>query len=100
MRSARGRADLKGPTAVRLFVVDYAPEPRPCRPSCPLPSASVTTSAGKVRDVVVSDNPLTHGYRVAFVLDPEKAEQCELRLQLQADDARRAEVWLYRWTRR
>jgi glucans biosynthesis protein len=60
----------------------------------------VTASAGKVRDVVVSDNPLTQGYRVAFIFDPAKAEASELRLELKFQDSREAEVWLYRWTRR
>ncbi len=99
LATAHGRADVKAPTPVRLFVVEYSGGPHQCRPSCPLPRATVTTSAGKVRDVVVSDNPLTRGFRVSFALDPEKAELCELRLELEADDARRAEVWLYRWTR-
>ena len=68
-------------------------------PAVRAPQATVTTSAGKVQNVVVSDNPLTRGYRVSFTLDPEKAELCELRLELKFDDARRAEVWLYRWTK-
>jgi periplasmic glucans biosynthesis protein len=97
--TAAGRADVKARTPVRRFVIDYSPDPHPCRTRCALPSATVTTSAGKVRDVVVTDNPLTHGYRVSFTLDPEKAELCELRLQLNFDDSRCAEVWLYRWTK-
>jgi glucans biosynthesis protein len=99
LSTAVGRADVKAPTPVRRFVVDYAPDEHPCRTACPPPRPTVTASAGQVRDVVVSDNPLTRGYRVTFTLDPEKAELCELRLELKFDDARRAEVWLYRWTR-
>jgi len=99
LATAHGRADVKAPTPVRLFVVDYSEGPQRCRPSCPLPQATVTSSAGKVENVVVSDNPLTHGYRVSFTLDPEKADLCELRLDLKFDDTRNAEVWLYRWTK-
>lgn len=95
--TALGRADVKGPTDVRRFVIDYSKN-APCRGSCGVPRAKVTSSAGKIQDVVVSDNPLTQGYRVTFTLDPQKAELCELRVELAFDDARRAEVWLYRWT--
>lgn len=98
--TALGRADVKGPTAVRRFVVDYAPERQPCVGACPAPTAVVNASAGRVHDVVVSDNPLTHGYRVTFILDPEKAELSELRLELELEGSRCAEVWLYRWTKR
>ena len=95
-----GRADILRPTPVRRFVVDYSPDRQQCRPLCALPSAVVTASAGKVQDVVVSDNPLTRGYRVSFTLDPQKSDLCELRIELKFDDSRCAEVWLFRWTKR
>jgi len=99
LATALGRAEIKGPTPVRRFVIDYSTDLQQCRTACALPSAVVTTSSGKVQDVVVSDNPLTHGYRVTFTLDPEKSELCELRVELKFDDSRCAEVWLYRWTK-
>jgi glucans biosynthesis protein len=98
--TALGRADVKAPTPVRRFVVDYAPGPDRCAGRCPAPVPAVTASAGKVSDVVVSDNPLIRGYRITFILDPEKAETSELRLALRFQDRRYAEVWLYRWTKR
>jgi glucans biosynthesis protein len=97
--TAAGRGDVKGPTPIRRFVIDYSQDPRQCREPCPPPRASVSSTAGKVQDVVVSENPITQGYRVSFTLDPEKSELCELRLDLKFDDARCAEVWLYRWTK-
>jgi periplasmic glucans biosynthesis protein len=100
LSTALGRADVKVPTPLRRFVVDYSPERQPCVGACAVPTALVTASAGKVQDVVVSDNPLTHGYRVTFILDPEKAELSELRLELNFEDSRCAEVWVYRWTKR
>ena len=100
LSTAVGRADILRPTPVRRFVVDYSPDRQQCRPLCALPSAVVTASAGKVQDVVVSDNPLTRGYRVSFTLDPQKSDLCELRIELKFDDSRCAEVWLYRWTKR
>jgi glucans biosynthesis protein len=99
LATASGRADIVAPTPARRFVVDYSRSTLVCLHPCPTPRAAVSTSAGRVHDVVVSDNPVTHGYRVAFQLDPEKAEVCELRLDLKFDDRRTAEVWLYRWTR-
>jgi glucans biosynthesis protein len=98
--TALGRADVKGPTPSRRVVIDYAPQRRPCGARCAVPSAVVTASAGKIQDIVVSDNPLTEGYRVTFILDPLKAEASELRLELKFKDSREAEVWLYRWTKR
>jgi glucans biosynthesis protein len=100
LATAVGRADVRGPTPVRRFVIDYSPDLPRCRTRCALPSAAVTTSAGKVKDVVVVDNPLTRGYRVTFTLDPEQADLSELRVELRFEDSRCAEVWLYRWTRR
>ena len=99
LATAVGRADVKAPTPVRRFVVDFTPDAGPCRATCPPPKAAVTASTGRVGDIVVSDNPLTRGYRVTFTLDPEKADLSDLRLELGFEDARRAEVWLYRWTR-
>jgi glucans biosynthesis protein len=98
--TALGRADVKAPTPVRRFVIDYEPERRPCAGKCTVPAAAVTASAGKVQDVVVGVNPLTRGYRVTFLLDPAKAELSELRVELKFEDSRKAEVWLYRWTKR
>jgi glucans biosynthesis protein len=98
--TAVGRADVRAPTPLRRFVVDYSPGRPECGRKCATPAAVVTASAGKVQDVVVGDNPLTRGYRVTFVLDPEKADLSELRLELKFQDPRCAEVWLYRWTKR
>lgn len=99
--SAVGRADIAAPTPVRRVVVDYAPpDGRACEGACAMPTAAVTASAGKIADVVVTDNPLTHGYRVTFTLDPAKAALSELRLELRFADSRCAEVWVYRWTKR
>jgi len=99
VKTAMGRADVKAPTPVRRFVVDYGPDPHPCRGPCAPPHAEVTTTSGRVAEIAVGDNPLTHGYRVSFTLDPQNSDLCELRLDLKFDDTRSAEVWLYRWTK-
>ncbi len=97
--TAHGRADPLAPTPVRRFVIDYSPNVAPHGRRSPLPHAAVAASAGKISNVVVSDNPLTHGDRVTFVFDPENTELSELRVDLKYDDGRKAEVWLYRWTK-
>jgi glucans biosynthesis protein len=94
----RGRADVKAPTPVRLFVVDYAfPPPVPRLPQT-LPKANVSASAGKISDAVVSANPLTGGVRLSFAFDPKDSKAAELRAELTFDDERTAETWIYRWT--
>jgi glucans biosynthesis protein len=97
--TAHGRADAQAPTPQRRFVIDYSPTPEPHGRRSEPPHATVTATAGKIKHVVVSENPLTHGDRVTFVLDPNGAELSELRVDLKYDDGRTAEVWLYRWTK-
>ena len=95
----RGRADVRGPTPVRRFVVDYLPAAKMARaPRKPLPQAKVTASAGAIKDVVVADNPLIGGYRLSFVFDPRPAKVAELRAELSFGDRQTAETWVYRWT--
>jgi periplasmic glucans biosynthesis protein len=129
----RGRADVRNPTPVRLFAIDYtrpgpkgesSPRPRRRAGAIPfrriaefsapgdvgwildakrglsreLPHATVSASAGEIRDVVVADNPLTGGFRVSFVFDPKQTKVSELRADLEFTSKRRAETWVYRWT--
>jgi glucans biosynthesis protein len=95
LATRRGRADVRAPTVLRRFVVDYAStgdsghEP---------PSAKASASVGDIKDLVVGRNPLSGGYRVAFVFDPKEATVSELRVDLEHKDRRRAETWMYRWT--
>ena len=58
----------------------------------------ITTSAGTVQHAVAQPNPATGGWRVSFVLTPDKAPHCDLRGVLQLGDEQLSEVWLYRWT--
>jgi len=94
----RGRADVKAPTPIRRFIVDYAfPQPLSRLP-LKSPTANVSSSAGRIADVVVSDNPLTGGPRLSFAFDPKDAKSAELRAELSFADERTAETWVYRWT--
>jgi glucans biosynthesis protein len=95
----RGRADVRGPTPVRRFVIDYLPAVKMAgAPRTPLPQAKVSASAGAVKDVVVVDNPMIGGYRLSFVFDPRPAKAAELRAELIFSGRQIAETWIYRWT--
>ena len=94
-----GRATLDGDSTSRRFVIDFfPPEPLEGKPA-PEPKATVTTSKGKISNVVLIPNPkLGEGWRVNFELDPEDATLVELRTVLEFPDQRPAETWVYRWT--
>jgi periplasmic glucans biosynthesis protein len=94
----RGRADVRGPTPVRRFVIDYLPAAKMARaPRTHLPQAKVSASAGAIKDIVVADNPLIGGYRLTFVFDPRAAKAAELRAELTSSGRQTAESWVYRW---
>lgn len=95
LATRRGRADARAPTVLRRFVVDYSSAGDSGREP---PPAKVSASAGDIKNVVVGTNPLTDGFRVAFVFDPKDAPVAELRIDLDVKDGRRAETWVYRWT--
>jgi glucans biosynthesis protein len=95
----RGRADVKAPTLVRRFVIDYAFASHiGTRESATLPKAKVSSSVGKIDNVVTYANPLTGGIRLSFTFDPKNNRAAELRAELSFADRRTAETWLYRWT--
>ncbi len=96
-----GRADVRGPTPVRRFVIDYLPSARMSRAArTPLPRPEISASAGEIRDAVVADNPAIGGYRLSFVFDPRRASAAELRAELTFASGARAETWMFRWTAR
>jgi glucan biosynthesis protein len=91
-----GRESLQGDPQIRRFAIDYQfpdPEPRDAAP----PRASVSSSAGEIREITVQYNPINRGWRLAFQLDSQGADTVELRAQLEPE-GRFAETWLYRWT--
>jgi len=95
----RGRADVRGPTPLRRFVIDYLPAAKMARAArTHLPQASVSASVGDIKNIVVSDDPLIGGYRLTFVFDPRDAKAAELRAELTFSGRQSAETWVYRWT--
>ena len=51
---------------------------------------------GRVRNVVLSQNPLTKGYRLTFDFQP-KEDVAEIRAVLKKGKWNQTEVWTYQW---
>lgn len=95
MRTASGRSNILKPTPNRLYVIDY--EINGDKPE-KIPQPKVTASQGEVKNVVIRDNPINHGYRLSFEFDPLKDKVSELRAELKTEGNSRADVWLFRYT--
>ncbi len=96
-----GRSTLDGNSPIRRFVIDFAPQQILDGKPAGEPKATVTTSAGKISNIVVIPNPKIgegEGWRVNFELDPQDANLIELRTVLTFPDGRASETWVYRWT--
>ncbi|ADI37393.1 glucans biosynthesis protein G [Waddlia chondrophila 2032/99] len=94
-RTARGRADIFKPSKSRLFIIDYeVPREKPEK----MPEPIVSASSGKISNVVLRNNPITHGYRLSFEFDEWGNKPAELRAELKAEGAGSIETWLYRLT--
>jgi glucans biosynthesis protein len=96
-RTRRGRANAEHASPVRLFVIDFGMAPGEERPEEP-PEVTVTSSAGTVTGVTISDFSEVNGWRVTFKLDPGDAGMIELRTGLVFPDKVPVETWVYRWT--
>lgn len=59
---------------------------------------NLTTHRGRILGLEGRLMPEIRTYRVAFDLDPEAANQVELRMILERDGQPASETWLYRWT--
>ncbi len=61
-------------------------------------ATEASTSAGRIVETLVQDNPETGGLRIFVTFDPEGANLCELRLALKGPDGGAiGETWLARW---
>ena len=82
----------------RLFVLDAVGEPFKKLAADAQVRGDVVTDRGKVIDVVTQPNPHTGGWRLSFLLDPEKATAVELRARILRGQDTLTETWVYRWT--
>jgi len=93
IRSAYGH-NLR--TGQPQFVIDYAvPKNRKIETI----TADISVSAGQLVDQVIQPNPGTSGLRIFVTIDPEQANQSEIRVQPRDAKGPIGETWLYRWMR-
>lgn len=83
---------------VRFFCIDFFDGPLNSFPPNKELKFNITTTAGKIDNIVVEANTVTHGWRVTFEFSPQDAKSAELRASLMDGDAVISEKWLYRWT--
>lgn len=81
----------------RVFVLDAVGARLPAVTAA-APEAEVSTSAGRVVNVVVKPNPEMGGWRLTFELVAGNARLVELRALLKGPDGPLSETWLFRWT--
>lgn len=94
---ARSRQGAAGDSR-RVFVMDAVGERLKKLPADAKIRGEVSSSNGKIHDVVSQPNPHTGGWRLSFVLEPKKATVVELRARLMHEQEALSETWLYRWT--
>lgn len=103
-RTMSGKADDNKHRYIVEFSAIKTKKKRPSKkdkstPSEPaLPEVAVSSSAGQILDKNIQLNPVTGGLRASFVLDPQGAENVDLRLNLLKDGKPISEVFIYRWT--
>ncbi len=82
----------------RRFLVDFSYEDFADPAKVQNLRPNLTNQRGRIVSVDGRLVPDVKLYRVAFDLDPETANQVELRLVLERDGQAQSETWLYRWT--
>jgi len=93
IRSAYGK-NLR--TGQPQFVIDYAV---PQGAQTDGITADIGLSGGQLVDQVIQPNPATGGIRVFVTIDPEQADQIEIRVQPRDGKGAIGETWLNRWSR-
>lgn len=82
----------------RRFLVDFSAEDFGDASKSGGLKPVLTNQRGRISNVDGRLVPESRIYRVTFDLDPEAANQVELRLVLDRDGQAQSETWLYRWT--
>lgn len=82
----------------RRFLVDFSSEDFADPAKAAGLKPNLTNQRGRVGNVDGRLVPEQKLYRVGFDLDPEAANQVELRLVLEREGQAQSETWLYRWT--
>lgn len=82
----------------RRFLVDFTSEDFADPTKVAGLKPTLTNQRGRIANVDGRLVPDARLYRVTFDLDPEAANQVELRLVLEREGQAQSETWLYRWT--
>lgn len=94
----RAGAAPRRPEGDRIFVVDFVGDSlKDIAPDAP-PKADVSTSAGKLHDIVVERLPDANAWRLSAQLETGGASLAELRARLLVGDKPVTETWVFRWT--
>lgn len=86
-----------GPDGRRRFVIDYSGDGQPA-PRASAVQVMTSANPGAIVDTVIEENPEVGGLRLRFDLDPQGANQVEMRVDLRSGDRAVAETWVYRWS--
>lgn len=78
------------------FVIDFAGSQLEKIKDASLLTADVAVEHGRIKDVVISKNPLTKGYRLTFDFQA-KENIAEIRAYLKHNDKDITEIWSYQW---
>lgn len=81
----------------RRFVIDFTGTRQPSVRASAV-QVSPRATPGSIHDAQVIENAETGGLRVQFDLDPEGADQVEIRVELRSGERQIAETWVYRWS--
>lgn len=91
-----GEADPP-PPRVRRFIVDYAAGADLAVPAAADLEASLDVSAGRIRDLQITDVPGDADWRVTFLLEPDGTTPADMRLILRHAGKPVAETWTHVW---
>jgi glucans biosynthesis protein len=86
-----------GPDGRRRFVVDFSGEGEPNVRASAV-QVMARANPGGIVNVSLSENPEVNGLRLSFDLEPDGANQVEMRVDLRSGDRPIAETWVYRWS--
>jgi glucans biosynthesis protein len=92
------RCGVSAEQKTRQFVIDFVDGALKGRKSDAPPGIDLGVNKGKVLNSVVSPNPATGGWRLAFEFDPNGEKLVEMHARLVDGETSLTETWIYRWT--
>jgi glucans biosynthesis protein len=87
-----------GPDGRRRFIVDFAGDGSGPAIRASAVQVSAQSNPGQMVNAILTENPEIGGLRLQFDLDPDGAQQVEMRADLSTGERQIAETWVYRWS--